>query len=65
MDEEEGVGAGIGSFLMYTISEGMLLVNSKGRNAIVGVWMPLLTHHEDRIALKKDLTVIRREDEES
>jgi hypothetical protein len=56
-------GAGIGSYLMYNVSEGMIIAVEPGVQTLVLLWMPKMSHHEDRIEMKKDLIVLRHEEE--
>jgi len=54
----EEVGAGIGSFLIYTLGVGMAITVDPGKGSLVLVWMPKNIHHEDRIDLNKSLLII-------
>ena len=56
-------GAGIGSYLMFTVSQGMTIAVQPGKHTLVLMWMPKMGHHEDRIEMNKDLCIIRDEEE--
>ncbi|MCB0377243.1 MAG: hypothetical protein KDD33_02005 [Bdellovibrionales bacterium] len=51
-------GAGIGSFLMYSVSTGMAIIVEPGKHSMVLLWMPRKAHHEDRVDMNKNLFVI-------
>lgn len=51
-------GAGIGSYLMYSLSSGMVIAVRPEKYSMVLVWMPLQEHHEDRIEMNKSLIII-------
>ncbi len=54
----QSAGAGIGSFLIYTLGVGMAITVDPGKGSLVLVWMPKNIHHEDRIELNKSLLII-------
>lgn len=51
-------GAGIGSFLIYTLGAGMAISVDPGKASLVLIWMPKNLHHEDRVELNKSLLII-------
>ena len=55
---EEGMGAGIGSFLIYTLGVGLAITVEPGKGSLVVVWMPRNAHHEDRVDMNKSLIII-------
>lgn len=55
---DEGSGAGIGSFLIYTLGVGLAITVDPGKGSLVVVWMPRTAHHEDRIDMNKSLIII-------
>lgn len=57
----DNTGAGIGSYLMYSLSAGMIIAVRPGQESIVVVWMPKSVYHEDRIDMNKCLIVINEE----
>ncbi len=56
--KEEGSGAGIGSYLIYTLGVGMAITVDPGKGTLVLVWMPRDAHHEDRVEMNKSLIII-------
>ncbi len=56
--KEEGSGAGIGSYLIYTLGVGMAITVDPGKGTLVLVWMPRTAHHEDRVEMNKSLIII-------
>jgi hypothetical protein len=55
---EDQQGAGIGSYLIYTLGVGMAITVSPGKGSLVVVWMPRNSYHEDRIEMNKSLIII-------
>ena len=58
---DEGSGAGIGSYLIYTLGVGMAITVNPGKGTMVSIWMPRKMHHEDRLELNKSLIIIEEE----
>ncbi len=56
--KDEGIGAGIGSYLIYTLGVGMAITVDPGKGTLVLVWMPRTAHHEDRVEMNKSLIII-------
>ncbi|MEM7646483.1 MAG: hypothetical protein AAF203_06215 [Pseudomonadota bacterium] len=56
--KEEVNGAGIGSYLIYTLGVGMVISVQEQKNTSVVIWMPRKMHHEDRVDMNKSLIVI-------
>ncbi len=56
--QEEGKGAGIGSYLIYTLGVGLAITVDPGKGSLVLVWLPRTAHHEDRIEMNKSLIII-------
>jgi hypothetical protein len=56
--KDEGGGAGIGSFLIYTLGVGLAITVDPGKGSLVLVWMPRNAHHEDRVDMNKSLIII-------
>ncbi len=56
--KDENSGAGIGSYLIYTLGVGLAITVSPGKGSLVVVWMPRTAHHEDRIDMNKSLIII-------
>lgn len=56
--KEDGIGAGIGSYLIFTLGVGMAITVSPGKGSLVVVWMPRSAHHEDRVEMNKSLIII-------
>ena len=56
--KDESGGAGIGSYLIYTLGVGMAITVEPGKSSLVSIWMPQNMHHEDRIELNKSLIII-------
>lgn len=59
---EEGKGAGIGSYLIYTLGVGMAITVGEGKGTLVSIWMPKNMHHEDRLELNKSLIIIEEKE---
>lgn len=59
---EEGKGAGIGSYLIYTLGVGMAITVDPGKASLVSIWMPKNIHHEDRLELNKCLLIIEKKE---
>ena len=55
---EAGSGAGIGSYLIYTLGVGLAITVDPGKGSLVLVWMPRTAHHEDRVDMNKSLIII-------
>lgn len=55
---DEGTGAGIGSYLIYSLGVGLAITVDPGKGSLVLVWMPRNAHHEDRIEMNKSLIII-------
>lgn len=55
-------GAGIGSYLIYTLGVGMAITVKPGKGSLVAVWMPRTAHHEDRIEMNKSLIIIENKE---
>ena len=55
-------GAGIGSYLMYSLSSGMVLAVRPECESMVVMWMPLGEFHEDRVDMNKSLIIIEGEE---
>lgn len=58
INKDENAGAGIGSYLMYTLGTGMIISVEPGKGSLVLIWMPRSKHHEDRIDMNKSLIII-------
>ncbi len=56
--KDEGGGAGIGSYLIYTLGVGLAITVDPGKGSLVLVWMPRNVHHEDRVDMNKSLIII-------
>lgn len=56
--KDAGAGAGIGSFLIYTLGVGLAITVDPGKGSLVLVWMPRNAHHEDRVDMNKSLIII-------
>ncbi len=56
--KDKGAGAGIGSYLIFTLGVGMAITVSPGKGSLVVVWMPRNAHHEDRVDMNKSLIII-------
>lgn len=54
-DAGEGIGAGIGSFLMFKLSLGLAIVVEENVLTKIAIWMPRLEHHEDRLEKSKEI----------
>ena len=60
IDGGKGSGAGIGSYLIYILGEGLAITVDPGEGTLVLVWMPIRMHHEDRVEISKSLFIIER-----
>lgn len=60
--KDEGSGAGIGSYLIYTLGVGMAITVDPGKGSLVSVWMPRNLHHEERLELNKSLIIIENKE---
>lgn len=56
--KDEDQGAGIGSYLIYTLGVGMAITVEPGKGSLVVIWMPRKVHHEDRVEMNKSLIII-------
>lgn len=56
--QEQNTGAGIGSYLMFSMGTGLTITVHPGKGSLVLVWMPRNKHHEDRIDMNKSLIII-------
>jgi hypothetical protein len=56
--KDESSGAGIGSYLIYTLGVGLAITVDPGKGSLVLVWMPRNAHHEDRVEMNKSLIII-------
>ena len=56
--QDKGSGAGIGSYLIYTLGVGLALTVDPGKGSLVVIWMPKDVHHEDRVDMNKSLIII-------
>lgn len=56
--KDNNSGAGIGSYLIYSLGVGLVITVDPGKGTLVLVWMPRNVHHEDRIDMNKNLIVI-------
>jgi hypothetical protein len=56
--KDTNCGAGIGSFLIYTLGVGMAITVDPGKGTLVLVWLPRTAHHEDRVEMNKSLIII-------
>lgn len=56
--KDENSGAGIGSYLIYTLGVGLAITVDPGKGSLVLVWMPRNAHHEDRVEMNKSLIII-------
>ena len=56
--QDEASGAGIGSYLIYTLGVGLAITVDPGKGSLVLMWLPRTAHHDDRIDMNKSLIII-------
>jgi hypothetical protein len=59
---EEGKGAGIGSYLIYSLGVGLAITVDANKGSLVCVWMPKKINHDDRLELNKCLLIIEEKE---